>query len=129
MTCRTLAVCFLAAVLTGMAQPKPTLAPADYGKWETLGSSTLSPEGKWLAYEIRRTNGNGENVTSFAWQDGNPATITPSYANPGPQECELRPQGRIHPAAGRQPALPDRGEGSQDRFAAGGGCEAGDGGF
>jgi len=60
MTCRTLAVCFLAAVLTGMAQPKPTLAPADYGKWETLGSSTLSPDGKWLAYEIRRTNGNGE---------------------------------------------------------------------
>jgi dipeptidyl aminopeptidase/acylaminoacyl peptidase len=43
-----------------LAQPKPTLTPADYGKWETLGAGTLSPDGKWLAYEIRRTDGNHE---------------------------------------------------------------------
>src|SRR5262249_32529951 len=42
------------------AQSKPTLTPADYGKWETLGNGTLSPAGKWLAHEIRRTDGNNE---------------------------------------------------------------------
>jgi len=49
------------AICAGVfAQPKPTLTPADYGKWETLGTSTLSPDGKWVAYEIRRTDGNNE---------------------------------------------------------------------
>src|SRR5579862_1263103 len=46
--------------ICALAQPKPTLAPADYGKWETLGTATLSPDGKWLAYEVRRTNGDNE---------------------------------------------------------------------
>ena len=36
------------------------LKPADYGKWETLGQATLSPDGKWLAHEIRRTDKNDE---------------------------------------------------------------------
>lgn len=34
-----------------------TLATADYGKWESLGSATLSPDGKWLAYQVRRNDG------------------------------------------------------------------------
>ena len=55
MTTRTLTLLVLAAC--ALAQPKPTLTPADYGKWETLGAGTLSPDGKWLAYEIRRTGG------------------------------------------------------------------------
>src|SRR5271157_4816948 len=42
------------------AQPKPTLTPADYGKWETPGQATLSPDGKWAAYDIRRTDRNDE---------------------------------------------------------------------
>ena len=50
----------LAAGLCLWAQPKPTLTPADYGKWETLGQSTVSPDGKWVAYDIRRTNGDNE---------------------------------------------------------------------
>jgi len=58
MTTRTLTLLVLAAC--ALAQPKPTLTPADYGKWETLGAGTLSPDGKWLAYEIRRTGGNHE---------------------------------------------------------------------
>src|ERR1700688_1294207 len=29
-----------------LAQPKPTLTPADYGKFETLGAGALSPDGK-----------------------------------------------------------------------------------
>ena len=42
------------------AQVKPTLKAADYGKWETLGPAALSPDGKWLAHEIRRTDKNDE---------------------------------------------------------------------
>ena len=55
---RTLFLLALAA--PALAQTKPTLLPADYGKWETLGAGTLSPDGRWLAYEIRRTSGDGE---------------------------------------------------------------------
>jgi dipeptidyl aminopeptidase/acylaminoacyl peptidase len=55
---RTLALLALASA--SLAQTKPTLLPADYGKWETLGAGDLSPDGKWLAYEIRRSSGDGE---------------------------------------------------------------------
>jgi dipeptidyl aminopeptidase/acylaminoacyl peptidase len=50
----------LALSLPLAAQPKPTIAPADYGKWETLGNGVLSPDGKWLAYPIRRADGTFE---------------------------------------------------------------------
>ena len=53
-------------VFTAAAQVKPTLKPADYGKWETLGPGTLSPDGKWLAHEIRRTDKNDELRVSSA---------------------------------------------------------------
>src|ERR1017187_10262034 len=56
-SCLALAVC-LSPV--GFAQPKPTLTPADYAKWETLVQGTLSSDGKWLAHEIRRTDRNDE---------------------------------------------------------------------
>jgi dipeptidyl aminopeptidase/acylaminoacyl peptidase len=54
------ALTLLAFAACALAQPKPTLTPADYGKWETLGAGTLSPDGKWLAYEIRRSGGDNE---------------------------------------------------------------------
>ena len=50
----------LALAPLAFAQTKPTLMPADYGKWESLGAGTLSPDGKWVAYDIRRTSGDGE---------------------------------------------------------------------
>jgi dipeptidyl aminopeptidase/acylaminoacyl peptidase len=50
----------LAASACLLAQPKPTLTPSDFGKWETLGQSTVSQDGKWVAYDIRRTDGNNE---------------------------------------------------------------------
>lgn len=43
-----------------VAQQKPTLKPADYGKWESLGSGTLSPDGGWLAYSVSRPSGKNE---------------------------------------------------------------------
>jgi dipeptidyl aminopeptidase/acylaminoacyl peptidase len=41
-------------------EPQPLLAK-DYGQWESLrGSGTLSPDGKWLVYDIRRSSGDNE---------------------------------------------------------------------
>ncbi len=66
-----LAISFAVAAF---AQVKPTLKPADYGKWETLGAATLAPDGKWISHEIRRTNGDNElRVTATA--GGKPVTI------------------------------------------------------
>lgn len=42
------------------AQQKPALTPADYGRWESLGLGVLSPDGKWLAYQVSRVSGDGE---------------------------------------------------------------------
>ncbi|MFT7619719.1 MAG: dipeptidyl aminopeptidase/acylaminoacyl peptidase [Planctomycetota bacterium] len=40
---------------------KKNLEAKDYGTWESLrGSGTLSPDGRWLAYSIRRTNSENE---------------------------------------------------------------------
>src|ERR1035437_8614419 len=50
----------LALSLPLAAQPRPSIAPADYGKWETLGNGVFSPDGKWLAYPIRRSDGTYE---------------------------------------------------------------------
>src|SRR5438270_73303 len=59
---RVLRFAFALAVACPAAfgQSKPTITPADYGKWETLVSGVLSPDGKWLAHEIRRSNRNDE---------------------------------------------------------------------
>lgn len=54
-------------MLTSGAQTKPTVTPADYGQWEIFGGSTLSPDGKWLAYGINRSNRNNElRITNVA---------------------------------------------------------------
>ncbi|MFI5246092.1 MAG: hypothetical protein ACHQQR_12745, partial [Gemmatimonadales bacterium] len=39
---------------------KPALRAGDYAKWEVLGNSVISPDGKWMAYEIRRNSGDVE---------------------------------------------------------------------
>ena len=54
-----LALAPLAKPLHAQAR-KPTLTPADYGKWESLGYGTLSPEGRWLAASIRKVDGDEE---------------------------------------------------------------------
>jgi len=59
------------ALLTGLllvffiAQPvgsqeKHPVTPQDYGDWETLREGTLSPNGRWLVYNIGRVNGSDE---------------------------------------------------------------------
>jgi dipeptidyl aminopeptidase/acylaminoacyl peptidase len=46
------------------AQSPPTLTPADYGKFETLGfpgaRGGLSPDGQWIAYPVSRSNRDNE---------------------------------------------------------------------
>jgi dipeptidyl aminopeptidase/acylaminoacyl peptidase len=39
------------------AAAKPALQPADYARWETLGPAWLSPDGRWIAYQISREDG------------------------------------------------------------------------
>ena len=44
------------------AQPgeRAPISPADYGKWESLGGTVLSDDGKWLAVSITRVDGTAE---------------------------------------------------------------------
>jgi dienelactone hydrolase len=58
-------------IMTVLAQTKGPVPSAEYGQWETLltvGSrGGLSPDGKWLAYGINRSNRNNElRITSVA---------------------------------------------------------------
>jgi len=68
-----------ALAFTLFAQSGPVApAPADFGPWERLASGAdrggLSPDGRWLAYAINRTNGENElRVASVA--DGATKTI------------------------------------------------------
>jgi len=54
------AAAVLATTAPLSAQSKPTLEPADYGRWENLGSGTLSPDGAWLAVSVSRVNEENE---------------------------------------------------------------------
>lgn len=61
----------LALDLSSRAQTKSPVPPADYGQWESLQTihefGGLSPDGKWLAYGINRSNRNNElRVTNIA---------------------------------------------------------------
>jgi dipeptidyl aminopeptidase/acylaminoacyl peptidase len=35
-----------------VAQQKKNLTPDDYGKWQSIGASEISPNGEWVAYQI-----------------------------------------------------------------------------
>jgi dipeptidyl aminopeptidase/acylaminoacyl peptidase len=45
-----------AAALPATAQQKPTLTLADYAKWESLGATEISPDGRWLAWVVDRVD-------------------------------------------------------------------------
>jgi dienelactone hydrolase len=46
----TAGICFSGMLV--QAQQKKNLTPADYGKWQSLGSNDLSPNGNWIAYTV-----------------------------------------------------------------------------
>jgi dienelactone hydrolase len=60
---RRLALAFLATVapLAAHAQKKP-LTPADWDRWRSIQGSTLSNDGKWVAYTLSPQVGDGEFV-------------------------------------------------------------------
>lgn len=47
-----LATLLLLLVISGSAQQKKNLTPDDYGKWQTLSYSDISPNGEWIAYLV-----------------------------------------------------------------------------
>jgi dipeptidyl aminopeptidase/acylaminoacyl peptidase len=51
-----LVVCISFIQLSGQSV-KPTLTPADYTKWHTLGSSAISDDGNWISWGIRMVDG------------------------------------------------------------------------
>src|SRR5436309_7316867 len=68
----------LATAISLYGQSKPPVPPSDYGQWESLATfreyGGLSPDGKWLAYGINRSNRNNElRVTNIA--DGTTKTV------------------------------------------------------
>jgi hypothetical protein len=72
-----LALVAFALTLVVQSPPVPP-SPSDFGQWERLTAAGerggLSPDGRWLAYGITRTNGENElRVTSVA--DGTTKTI------------------------------------------------------
>ena len=62
MTRLTAAALALACALSTQlaAQSKPLITPKDYGKWELLGASRLSPRGDWVAVPIARVSEENE---------------------------------------------------------------------
>ena len=74
----TLFASAFAKATAGQAAPLAPPTPADFGQWERLTAAGerggLSPDGRWLAYGITRTNGENDlRVTSIA--DGGTKTI------------------------------------------------------
>jgi len=45
-------ICALVCTAAINAQQKKNLTPDDYGKWQGIGASDLSPNGEWVAYQI-----------------------------------------------------------------------------
>jgi dipeptidyl aminopeptidase/acylaminoacyl peptidase len=58
--CATLLSAALLVAAPPLAAQRPTLTPADYGRWETLGTTELSQDGEWLAYTVNRVDGDVE---------------------------------------------------------------------
>lgn len=48
----SLLVVFFAFATTVHAQQKKNLTPADYAKWQGIGTNGLSPNGEWSAYQV-----------------------------------------------------------------------------
>ena len=59
------AACAGAATVGAQGAPtaqatKGRVPESDYPKWESLAAGDLSPDGKWVAYELRRVNNSNE---------------------------------------------------------------------
>jgi dipeptidyl aminopeptidase/acylaminoacyl peptidase len=69
------------------AQQTTPVSVDDYGKWESLGASALSPDGRWLASQVRRVDGTYELriyavAATAAGQEDAASTILESGGSP-----------------------------------------------
>ena len=76
--------CLFAAGLLGPAaaagQEASLTDPSQYGRWESLGRSAISPGGDWVAYQISRNDGSEE---LRIWGDSRDSTLAvPWGTNP-----------------------------------------------
>ncbi len=62
--------------IAGLAAAQSPITPADYGKWESPGPASLSPNGRWLAYGVTRVN--EENDLRFRPLDRDTAFVVPN---------------------------------------------------
>ena len=62
----------------GSAQARPTVRPAEYGKWESLGPGTLAPNGRWLAYIVNHVDEENELRIGATAHDG---TVSVRYGS------------------------------------------------
>src|SRR5688500_12043013 len=74
-TCLLLSLLFLS---TTIAQTKTHLSPEDYGKWQTLAATGLSPNGEWLMYGITVQQ---DNDTLYVVNKGNNKTYKLEFAS------------------------------------------------
>lgn len=54
------ALALACAFAAPLAAQKPLITPKDYGKWEMLGASRLSPRGDWIAVGVNRVSEENE---------------------------------------------------------------------
>ena len=81
-----LVICLLpCASLVAQPQKRP-LAAADYDRWQSVRSEKISPDGRWIAYQIDPQDGDGRlEITStgagsrvrYAFSRGYMAQFTP----------------------------------------------------
>ena len=63
------------------AQDLPTLTPADYGQWESLGSMSLDPTGSWVVVSVTRVDESRE--LQLAPADGSGSLTVLEHATGG----------------------------------------------
>jgi hypothetical protein len=74
------AIVAVAIAAPALAQTKPTVTPKDYGKWELLGASRLSPRGDWVAYAVNRVD--EENQLRIRGGARDTTIVVPFASNP-----------------------------------------------
>ena len=80
-----IALLALAVTSRAGAQARQPIEPSDYGKWESLGAATLSPDGRWLAFSLNRVSEENElrvrglvRDTTYAFAYGSGPVFTPN---------------------------------------------------
>jgi dipeptidyl aminopeptidase/acylaminoacyl peptidase len=87
----TLLLCLILVAGTAFTQTKRTLNHRDYDGWRTIGTPTLSRDGKFLAYGLFPEEGDGEVVvrnltTNQEWREKAGERPQPAAAEPGAEE-------------------------------------------